>query len=104
MPNPGIIALAVILGVIVCAFVGYAAHRWWVSRREEFMVKSNPLLEAILLSQKIDDHQKLMTEMRWAVRDADPDAPPSAAYEYNLYRKSADEMMKLRKELFALMK
>lgn len=77
MTNPGVIALAVILGVMVFGFVGYAFHRWQLSRRDEMEREATvdrELSDACKIAEEIHSIRVYLTELR-AASDAAPGGP-----------------------------
>lgn len=77
MPNPGVIALSVILGVIVCGFAGYAFWRWQTARHDDLLREAtvdSELSEACKIAAEIRSIRIYLTELR-AASDAAPGGP-----------------------------
>lgn len=97
----GVIALATILGIFVCLFLGYAWHRWREARKQELLEEAeySNLVRAKDIVHEIDELRALQRELKSAFKNDELDGGWRAALQHPLYLDAERAIEKLQEQL-----
>lgn len=106
--NAGFIALACILGIIVCAFVGWMFWRWAEARKAEttmadmFTAMRTNVDDAADIVWQISIRRDIQRELKSAFARSDLDGGAKAALSHPLYIQVQEELDELHDQLMML--
>lgn len=106
--NAGFIALACILGIIVCAFVGWMFWRWAEARQAEAALRDMTAAmqtnvdDAVDLISRIECLRAVQRELKSAFARSDLDGGAKAALSHPLYIQVQEELDELHDQLMML--
>ena len=106
--NAGFIALACILGIIVCGFVGWMFWRWSDARKAEAALRDMTAAmvtnvdDAVDIISRIECLRAVQRELKSAFARSDLDGGAKAALSHPLYIQVQEELDELHDQLMML--